>query len=144
MYSVNTLVVCDDNRKIRHLATGWVGSANDIRVLPECGMALHTERYFSGDEYVMGDTGYKQYKYLLVVKRKPRTTNLTPDDEKFNKFIAMMRVKIEHVFGILKSRFKSLKGIPIRIKGPKDLHLVNCWTLVSVILNDFLLDQNDD
>lgn len=56
----------------------------------------------------------------------------------------MMRIKIEHVFGILKSRFRSLKGIPIRIKGPKDLHLVNCWIHVCVILNDFLLDQNDD
>lgn len=64
MYSVNTLVVCDDNRKIRHLTTGWVGSANDMRGLPECGMGLHAERCFSGDEYVMRDAGYKQYKYL--------------------------------------------------------------------------------
>lgn len=72
IYSVNTLAVCDDNRKIRYLATGWVGSANDMRVLPECGMGLYPDRYFSGDEYVMGDADYKQYKYLLVIKKTPK------------------------------------------------------------------------
>lgn len=56
----------------------------------------------------------------------------------------MMRIKIEHAFGILKSKFRSLRGIPIHIKGPKDLHLVNIWIRVCVILNNFLLDQDDD
>ena len=37
-YSISTMVVCDDKRRIRHYLSGWAGSAHDNRVFD---MSLH-------------------------------------------------------------------------------------------------------
>ncbi|OAD75786.1 hypothetical protein PHYBLDRAFT_94076, partial [Phycomyces blakesleeanus NRRL 1555(-)] len=97
------------------------------------------ERFFSDDEYVLADAGYKATNYIVPIKKKPRNSELSLADQEFNTKISSMRVKIEHAFGILKERFYSLKSIPVRIKRKEDVVKVNAWIRVCVALNNFLM-----
>lgn len=59
----------------------------------------------------------------------------------------MMRIKIEHAFGILKERFCSLKSLPIKydkVTGKYDQQRTNDWIRTCVIVNNFLMDRNND
>lgn len=141
---VNTFAICDHNRKIRYFTCGWFGSAHGMRVLTESSFYKNIDKYFAEDEYVLGDGGYKKFKFLVPICKKPKNEPISPDDEKFNTYIAMMRIKIEHAFGILKERFYSLKSLPIKIRRRSDMQYVNAWITVCVILNNFLLEQDDD
>lgn len=118
-----------------------------MRVLKEShlGMNINNE-YFSGEEYfVLGDGGYKAYNCLVPVKKTPMGEPMSrADEKKFNTYISIMRIKIEHAFGILKDRFYSLKSIPIKVKCLYDVRRVSQWIRVCVILNNFLMSQESD
>lgn len=143
-YSLNTVGVCDDTRKIRYLASGFHGSSHDMKCLTESQFHLNTESFFSGEQYVLGDGGYKPYHYLVPISRKPPRKTMTKSNEKFGTYIAMMRIKIEHSFGILKERLQSLKKIPTKIRNRKDMLKACRWIQVCVLINNFLLEQTDD
>ncbi|KAG2231573.1 hypothetical protein INT48_002989 [Thamnidium elegans] len=99
-YSINSITVCDGKKRIRYISTGYFGSSHDMRALSESRLGPNPEGSFSGDQYVLGDGGYKAYNYLAI--------------EKFNTYIAIMRIEIEHAFGIL-------KNIPLRIRSDQDI-----------------------
>ena len=62
----------------------------------------------------------------------------------FNEFFSSARVIIEHVNGILKGRFSSLRGIRTQIKTEKDFKIVNTHVLVCLILHNLLMDFGND
>ncbi|OAD67750.1 hypothetical protein PHYBLDRAFT_72160 [Phycomyces blakesleeanus NRRL 1555(-)] len=77
-----------------------------------CELGKFPEQFFSDDEYVLADVGYKATNYIVPIKKKPRNSELSLADQEFNTKISSMQVKIEHAFGILKERFYYLKSIP--------------------------------
>ncbi|KAF1806241.1 hypothetical protein FB192DRAFT_1441636 [Mucor lusitanicus] len=129
------------------VAPSYRREEHDMRVLKEShlGMNINNE-YFSGEEYfVLGDGGYKAYNCLVPVKKTPMGEPMSrADEKKFNTYISIMRIKIEHAFGILKDRFYSLKSIPIKVKCLYDVRRVSQWIRVCVILNNFLMSQESD
>ncbi|OAD74541.1 hypothetical protein PHYBLDRAFT_144978 [Phycomyces blakesleeanus NRRL 1555(-)] len=144
LYCGNILADCDHNRKIRYLSTGYFGSSRDMRAIIKSSLRTNSERYFSKEQYVLADSRYKATNYVVPVCKKPRNQPMHKSNEKFNVYIAMMHVKIEYAFGILKERFYSLKSIPVQIKSEDDIRLVNSWIQACIILNNFLMDQVDD
>ncbi|OAD67097.1 hypothetical protein PHYBLDRAFT_118674 [Phycomyces blakesleeanus NRRL 1555(-)] len=117
---------------------------NDARVFEESTMGSDPNNFFSGDQYVLADASYIPKTYVVPVIKKPKNKELCDADKAFNSYIAMMRIKIEHAFGILKARFCSLKRLPIKIRSRKDMNMVNSWIRVCVVLHNFLIDQTDD
>ncbi|OAD80852.1 hypothetical protein PHYBLDRAFT_94085, partial [Phycomyces blakesleeanus NRRL 1555(-)] len=97
------------------------------------------EQFFSDDEYVLADAGYKAMNYIVPIKKKPKNSELSLADQEFNTKISSMQIKIVHEFGILKERFYSLKSISVRIKRKEDIVKVNTWIQVCVDLNNFLI-----
>ena len=83
------------------------------------------------------------YKFLVPIHKKFCGEYMLPADEKFNTYITMMLIKIEHAFGILKEQFYSLKSVPIRIRRRSDMEYVNYWITICVVLNNFLLEKMD-
>jgi len=67
--------------------------------------------------------GYALKYYICTPYRKPAA--LLPENEVFNVLFSTARVKIEHVNGILKARFTSLKGLRIQVKQLDDFVRVN-------------------
>ena len=62
----------------------------------------------------------------------------------FNKLFSAARVCIEHVNGILKARWMSLKGIRIQVKGKNDFKKVCNHIEVCLILHNLMCDFNDE
>jgi hypothetical protein len=53
-------------------------------------------------------------------------------------------VIIEHVNGMVKGRFASLKSLPTQIKKVEDFEKCNQWILVCLILHNLLIEFNED
>ena len=62
---------------------------------------------------LLGDSAYGLRRYLLTPFIAPETG----PQEKYNKALTITRCRVEHTFGVLKNRFRSLL-IPLRVIGP--------------------------
>lgn len=140
-YSINLQLVTDDKKRILFYYTGWPGSCYDSTVLDTSNLILHHQQYFEAGEYILADAGYVPKAFICTPYRSPAA--LLPENKVFNELFSSCRVGIEHVNGILKARFNSLKGIRIQIKKKKDFVKVNRWIIATLILHNFLIDQNE-
>jgi len=86
--------------------------------------------------------GYALKYYICTSYRKPAA--LLPENEVFNVLFSTARVKIEHVNGILKARFTSLKGLRILVRQLEDFVRVNEWIVICIILYNILLNFKDE
>ena len=140
-YCIN-LQLGDDKKRIRHYLTGWPGSQYDSQVFDHSILCTNPLLCFSPGEYLMADAGYALRFYICTPYRKPAA--LIPENQVFNILFSTARVKIEHVNGILKARFSSLKGLRIQVKKLDDFVRVNEWIVVCIILYNMLHSFNDD
>ena len=67
-----------------------------------------------------------------------------PDIRRFNKRLSRIRIDIEHAFGILKRRWKSLTGLRIRVRNKKSYTYVIKWITACVVLHNILQDIRDE
>ena len=63
---------------------------------------------------LIGDSAYSLRCYLLTPYIAPKTLA----EEKYNKALTITRTQVEHMYGILKNRFRCLL-IPLRLMGPE-------------------------
>ncbi|KAM8701710.1 hypothetical protein ACLKA7_004887 [Drosophila subpalustris] len=66
IYSVKLQVICDHKLRIRDAVVGSPGSYHDSKVFKNCSIGKHTERYFSGEEWIAGDSAYPQSTYVVT------------------------------------------------------------------------------
>lgn len=97
--------------------------------------------YFSALEYLLGDCGYCGTRFLCTPYRQPAAS--IPHNKVYNTLFSSARQVIEHVNGILKNRFGSLKNVRIEIKKAEDFAKFNNWILVCLILHNILLSFED-
>lgn len=140
IYSMKVQAVCDHKRKIRHIVLGYPGSVHDARIYNNCNLSKKTEDYFSGRQWIAGDSAYKLTKTVLT----PYRSNSAQNRNNFNRIFSKYRIRIEHSFGIMKERFNSLKELKLQIKNNSSVNFACCWVLVCVILHNILIDENED
>ncbi|OAD67115.1 hypothetical protein PHYBLDRAFT_151721 [Phycomyces blakesleeanus NRRL 1555(-)] len=80
-YYVNSVAVCNHRRIIQYMSTGFFGSSHDMCTLSECELRKFPERFFSDDEYVLADVGYKAMNNIVPIKKKPRNSELSLADQ---------------------------------------------------------------
>lgn len=61
----------------------------------------------------------------------------------FNRRVSAARVCIEHVNGMLKNRFASLRGLRHLIRNDDDIDKVNDWIEVCCVLHNFAVKMKD-
>lgn len=66
IYSLKLQAVCDKNKRIRHLVCGHPGSVHDARIFSNCELATKPDEFFSGSQWLAGDSAYKLTKTELV------------------------------------------------------------------------------
>ncbi|KAK3929702.1 Putative nuclease [Frankliniella fusca] len=99
-YSINAMVVCDNDLKVRDLYVGEAGSLHDARVFrrsPLCRNILFTENFMSRGEYIIGDSAYMLLDRVITPFQN--NGHLTPRQIQFNRVLSGIRVRIEHTFG---------------------------------------------
>lgn len=143
-YAVSCMIVCDHNKRIRMLHSGYAGSAHDMRVLNGSELTTKTKDFFQNGEYLLADSAYAASLTIVPVIKKPYRRSLPKTDRNFNYAHAKARVQVEHCIGILKSRFQSLKGLRLPIRNKEDVARSNAWIRTCCILHNFLIDTDDE
>jgi hypothetical protein len=160
-YSINAQVVCDDQRNILfyqvicslfvfihllnllHLSqVGWPGSVFDNTCFRQSNLFQNHQRYFSDGEYLFGDSAYQISPQMLI----PYKGAQLEDDKRnmaFNLIFSRERVVVEHVMGLLKTRWMSLRAIRTQYNEKKDLVYINQWIVTVFILHNLCLYMND-
>ncbi len=102
-YSIAMMIVCDYQKRIRFLHTGFCGSAHDSRVFKNSPLWLNSEKFFEEQEYILADSGYSCTERVIPNYKKPEAN--APDNRKFNAAIASVRVTVEDCIGMLKGNY---------------------------------------
>jgi hypothetical protein len=141
-YSINLQLVCDEKKRVIFYQTGWPGSVSDSTVFDESHLCKDPDRFFSLREFLLADAGFALKHFMCTPYKRP--LSLIPHHELFNKLFSSARVLIEHLNGILKARFSSLRGIRTQVKELKDFDKVNKWIVVCLILHNLMVEFNDE
>ena len=112
--SVNLMAVCDHRKKFIYTYSDSPGSAHDSNVLhaSELGIKLTEDRLFVNDEHhLLGDSAYPLLPSLIVPFRD--NGHMSPLEMRFNTIHSTARSVVERAFGLLKGKFRRLKGLDV-------------------------------
>ena len=110
-YSLSTIIVCDDTRRIRYYLAGWPGSCHDNRIFRNSRLAQSPHSYFADREYVLGDSAFEASWYMIPAFKKTQGSTIFQEYENFNSCHSSARVIVEHTIGMWKARFPWLRKI---------------------------------
>jgi hypothetical protein len=99
----------------------------------------HSERYFKNGEYLLADGGYVLNSRTLIPYKQPEGEQL-----EFNRKISSARIIVEHVMGLLKGRWSSLRGLRVHLHKKEDTEKVNKWIITCLILHNMVTSFNDN
>ncbi|POM61725.1 hypothetical protein PHPALM_29222 [Phytophthora palmivora] len=133
-YSLIVQIVCNEDKVILHAFTGWLGSSCDSTVFSKTPLAQHPERFFSDDQYLIGDTGYALSTHLITPYKLPAA--LKAENAFYNGVISSARVIIENCGGLYNNRWMLLKGIRAQVNRKKYFRHVNNYILVCAMLHN--------
>lgn len=140
-YALNALICCDDKARVTYTLVAWPGSTHDNRVWSNSNLFLSPNSFFTGNEYVLGDTAFRASAHMVpAFKRLPGAT-LLRDREFFNTKLAKIRIRSEHCIGLIKARFQYFKNIRALIKNKNDLRRVIQLFLSVVIIHNLLVEH---
>lgn len=141
-YSLNLQLIGDDKRRIIYFRIGETGSCYDSDALDQTYLHAHPEEFFALLEYILGDNGYGGKWWLCTPYKNPVAQ--IHHNRIFNQLFSSGRVTIEHLNGILKNRWASLKGIPKQVNKKEHLKDVAQWIMACLTLHNMLIAFNDE
>ena len=139
-YSVQLQAIVDANCNFMSVFAGWPGRSNDARVYHRSGVAALIEASAHDSNgvwrgYVVGDSAYPRSHFLLLGYEYGATNC---DERVCSAYIDNARVVVEHSFGRLKNRFRSLRYLNCATD------LTGHWILCCCILHNFIQRHDDD
>ncbi|POW05963.1 hypothetical protein PSTT_09361 [Puccinia striiformis] len=142
LYGVNSLLVCDRNKRIIYLFHGWCGSAHDQQVYKHSRLYTHPELFFSPGEFLLADSAYTASNTVVPAFKRTGGLPLPKSKQDFNYQLSSRRVAIEQCISILKNQWQSLKSSRLLLCGATSAARLNVWLRVCVILHNFLRGQS--
>jgi hypothetical protein len=121
------LIVCLFTLQILSVVCGK-GRTHDFTLFKQCGLHLATalEKY--------ADAGYQGLDRLVANAftpiRKPKKRELTKEERAYNRALAKLRIRIEHV-----NRRCKIFRVTKEIYRGKHRHIQKTWTVVSALVN---------
>jgi len=121
------LIICLLTLQILSVVCG-TGRTHDFTLFKQCGLHLAAalEKY--------ADAGYQGLDKLVANAftpiKKPRNRTLTPEERAYNRALAKLRIRIEHV----NRRCKIFRVTKDVYRG-KHRHIQKTWTVVSALVN---------
>ncbi|KAF9503289.1 hypothetical protein BS47DRAFT_1310038, partial [Hydnum rufescens UP504] len=131
-------VVSMPNLRIIDYVLGPTGSMHDSSSFELSSIAQDPWAWFLEHEWIWADSAYGLAPWCIVPYKRP--FSLVESNEKFNYYLSKIRIKSEHVMGMLKGRFSSLRGLCQQITEPRDHLLALKWIESCLILHNLILD----
>jgi DDE superfamily endonuclease len=144
-YSLSTIIVNDDNKRIRHYLAGFPGTAHDNRIYQNRKLYQQPELYFGKNQCIVGDCAFENTNHMVTSYKKLYKQTLPNDNEGFNTYMGKIQITSEHTIGMLKGRFQFLRLIPMIIDNSPNsirhiLRVIDC----CIILHNLLVDVGDN
>jgi hypothetical protein len=139
---MNLCAICDSDKRFTYFLCEWSNSQHDQRIFAAEDIYRHSTIYFIDDQFLLSDSVYINTSYLITSYKTSHTRNI--EIRRFNRRLSRIRIDIEHVFEILKDRWKSLIDLRLRVRDKKSYIYVIRWIIACVILHNILLNiQNE-
>jgi len=133
-YSINLLLACDHERNIISATLGFTGAASDAYVQRHADWCRYPGQHFSLLEYLLGDKGM-HHTARVVGPYKGAAGDKRPN-KNFNFQLSRLRVVSEHVIGMLKGRWMSLRELRVSIGSEGDFKEAMEWILACCVLHN--------
>lgn len=143
-YSLKLQITCDMNLNILHAVCGYPGSAHDARIFNNCALSVNSEKFFSNGQFLIGDSAYKLTKTVLTPFRTNATLLQPQIRSHYNTEIGKYRVRVEHIIGIIKQRFASLKNLGLQISDESSIKRANDWIFSCLTLHNIITHFESD
>ena len=110
--SMQLQTACDNEMVLMDVYCGWPGAVHDARVLRNSPLHQAAESVpndvFAGKSYLIGDCAYPLKIWLMTGFND--NGSLTGRQRRFNYKLSSKRIVVERCIGLLKGRFRKLKG----------------------------------
>lgn len=140
--------VVDNNKKFIDVFCGEPGSLHDARLLRRSAIyaKILENPEFIGDFFLLGDSAYPNLEWIVTPFQD--TGFLSAEQKLFNKNISSKRVIVENAFGLLKGRFRRLRGLENFDLNLCSQIIMGCCILHNICLDDTTnlmedIDEND-
>lgn len=132
--------MCNHKAHFIHCFAEHPGSVHDQRVfrLSELQEWLGNPEKFPDDCHILGDAAYKLHQNIIVPYRD--NGYLTPRQINFNFCHSSARIAIEKAFGILKTRFRSIRTV----LAMNTSHLIPMFIIACCAMHNICLLRGDD
>lgn len=135
-FAMGATAICDDRSVFIYFGTGYPGSCHDSSAFKCTNVYKKQHQHFEGKECMIGDVAYG-LTTILITGFKGETNNI---QKEFNHRLSSARMTIEHAFGLLKGRWKSLSCLRVHIITRQDIDLVSMHISACVVLHNLLKD----
>ncbi|KNZ43969.1 uncharacterized protein VP01_9661g1, partial [Puccinia sorghi] len=71
-YGIATLLICDKNKKIQYVYTGWPGCAHDQKLKNNCSLTLSPHAFFSQGQYFLVDSAFSATIHIVPAFKRTR------------------------------------------------------------------------
>ncbi|CAI5454537.1 unnamed protein product [Caenorhabditis angaria] len=118
-FSFNTLFISDFNRRIIYMQICNSGQNSDAQLFAASPLKGFLENpnnlpplrnlpntTIPASAYILGDGGFKLMKQVITPYRR---LNMTPEKAKFNTELSKIRVRVEHLFGVVTSKYRCFR-----------------------------------
>ena len=144
-YSLSTLIICDQKRRIRHYLAGFPGSVHDNRIWKATKLYQTPNSYFLPREYCVGDSAFENDWFMVSAFKKPKDRAIPEQHVKFNEKLARMRITSEHCIGMLKGRFPWLRSIRLTItENKRSLKKILQLLEATIVLHNILIKLGEE
>lgn len=123
---------------------GYTASAHDSTAFKNTPLYRNIRNHFLPDQYILADKAYALERHIITPYKEPIAKQ--PTYTAFNSVLSSHRIWIEHTFGILKARWRSLYDIPTRIGDDAEVghtRVIN-WTIACLVLHNMLASMKDN
>lgn len=141
-YAIDLCAVCDSNKKITYMLTGYSNAMHDARVWSQTRIHQNALSYLSPSQYLLGDAAYTPTSHMVLPYKALEANRI--ENTTFNKQLSHIRIDVEHTLGILKGRWRSLTGLSLILTSEKKYEFACMWITVCVVLHNILIDIHDE
>lgn len=136
------IVTCGPDKDIWHIDASFLGAQHDSMAFQMTTLYQHLHELLPGNYRLLGDCGFALHEKMLTPFRAPRRRRGAPVVRMpayrviFNRALRKKRVRVEHLFGVAKGRFRRLYALSAADVGYAQRQVLAIFVLYQLTHRD--------